>query len=150
MTFNKQEWTVLIVEDEPDNLGVPFEILTFHGAAVHTAENGIEGLKKLEEITPTFILLDLSMPQMDGWQMLKEIRANPKTAALPVIALSAHAMQADQDRARAAGFDGYITKPFWLNTFFEEIERCLGTPTEARTVIQFPMLGANGGSKDGS
>lgn len=119
-------WTVLIVEDEPDNLGVPEEILKFQGASVLTARDGIEGLEVLKTATPTFILMDLSMPNMDGWEMLKAVRGNPKTKDIPVIALTAHAMRGDADRALAAGFDGYITKPFWLTTFWNEIERCLG------------------------
>ncbi|MCD4684922.1 MAG: response regulator [Anaerolineae bacterium] len=119
-------WTVLIVDDEPDNLSIPKEVLTFYGAQVYTAGDGVTGLKVLEDISPTFILSDLSMPNMDGWEMLKRIRANPRLANVPVIALTAHAMSGDQARAIEAGFDGYIAKPFWLPTFWTEIERCLG------------------------
>jgi len=118
-------WTVLIVDDEPDNLSIPREVLTFNGAQVYTAADGIEGLEVLKTVTPTFILLDLSMPNMDGWEMLRQIRANPKTARIPVIALTAHAMSGDQEKVMTAGFDGYIAKPFWLPTFWSEIERCL-------------------------
>ncbi|HEX3051283.1 MAG TPA: response regulator [Aggregatilineaceae bacterium] len=118
-------WTVLIVEDEPDNLGVPETILSFHGTRVLTAENGIEALKILDTEMPTFILLDLSMPQMDGWQTLAAIRSNPRLASIPVIALTAYAMKSDQERALAAGFNGYIVKPFFIVSFWQEIERCL-------------------------
>jgi len=118
-------WTVLIVDDELDNLIVAQELLSFYGARVLTAENGKEGLSVIENMLPTFILLDLSMPEMDGWEMLKHIRATPYWADLPVIALTAHAMVNDMERALAAGFDGYISKPFWLDTFWLEIERCL-------------------------
>ncbi len=119
------QWIVLIVDDEPDNLTVPKEVLSFYGAQVYTAEDGAEGLKVLETVTPTFILLDLSMPKMDGWETIKRIRANPKTARVPVIALTAHAMSGDRERVQEAGFDGYIAKPFWFPTFWSEIERCL-------------------------
>lgn len=119
-------WTVLLVEDDPDNLEVAQQVLTFYGADVHTATNGAEGLRLLSELTPTFILVDLSMPSMDGWEMLRRIRANPATADAPVIALTAHAMRGDKERALEAGFNGYITKPFMLNTFMAEIKRCLG------------------------
>jgi CheY-like chemotaxis protein len=119
-------WIVLIVEDEPDNLGIPETILSFYGAQVYTAEDGIEGLKVLERVTPTLVLLDLSMPRMDGWEMIKIVRADPRTARIPIIALTAHAMQGDRERALEAGFNGYITKPFWIETFWDEIERCLG------------------------
>jgi two-component system cell cycle response regulator DivK len=117
-------WTVLIVDDEPDNLAVASKVLTFGGARVYTAPNGVEGLKVLEEIIPSFILLDLSMPEMDGWDMFKHIRANPNTQQIPIIALTAHAMAGDRERVMEAGFDGYIAKPFRLSTFMAEILRC--------------------------
>ena len=118
-------WTVVIVEDDPDNLAVPLKILTHHGATVHTATDGLEGLRLLDEVTPTLILMDLSMPNMDGWDMLKKVRDNPAIAHIPVIAVTAHAMQGDEERALAAGFDGYISKPYRLATFLYEVQKCL-------------------------
>jgi CheY-like chemotaxis protein len=123
---NMASWVVLIVDDEPDNLGVAMKILDFNGAQVHVAEDGVEGMNILKSIAPTFILLDLSMPNMDGWEMLKHIRQNEATAAVPVIALTAHAMAGDEERALAAGFNGYITKPFRLDSFLSDIKRHLG------------------------
>lgn len=120
-----KQWTVLIVDDERDNLGVAEKVLSFMGARVHTAQNGLEGLAVLESIVPTLILLDLSMPQMDGWEMIERLRAEPLTAKVPVIALTAHAMHGDKERALAAGFDSYIAKPFRIMTFFKEIQECL-------------------------
>jgi two-component system, cell cycle response regulator DivK len=118
-------WVVLIVDDEPDNLGVARKILSFYGAEVHLAEDGQNGLEVLSQIEPSFILLDLSMPTMDGWEMLKRVRTQPETADLPVIALTAHAMPGDEDRALEAGFDGYITKPFRLSSLLDDIKQCL-------------------------
>lgn len=118
-------WTVLIVDDEQDNLGVAEKILTFYGARVYTARNGLEGLQVLETVTPNFILLDLSMPQMDGWQMLKALRADARWARIPVIALTAHAMPGDRDRVMEAGFDDYITKPFRLMSFVSDVKQSL-------------------------
>ncbi|MBI5958192.1 MAG: response regulator, partial [Chloroflexi bacterium] len=118
-------WTVIIVDDDPDNLTIPKEMLTFLGAQVHTAENGVEGMELLATVKPTFMLLDLSMPKMDGWEMIKKIRANPETAGIPAIALTAHAMSGDKERVLEAGFNGYISKPFMLDTFLEEIQRCI-------------------------
>jgi CheY-like chemotaxis protein len=117
-------WTVLIVDDQPDNLEIAQKVLGFGGAKIFTAANGVEGLKILEDVTPSFILLDLSMPTMDGWEMLKLIRANEETEGIPVIALTAHAMLGDRERVMQAGFDGYIAKPFRLSTFMSEILRC--------------------------
>jgi CheY-like chemotaxis protein len=115
-------WTVLIVDDEPDNIGVAQKILTFYGATVHTAVNGAEGLKVLKTVTPTFILLDISMPVMDGWEMLKHLRADERIARLPVIAVTAFAMTGDRERILEAGFNGYISKPFSLLTFVDNIK----------------------------
>lgn len=127
------QWHVLIIEDEPDNLEVAVRVLEFYGARTTTARNGEEGLARLESLTPTFILLDLSMPRMDGWETLHRIRSYPKTASLPVIALTAHAMKGDPERARTAGFDGYMTKPFSPLTFLDDLVAILSAlPAERR------------------
>lgn len=118
-------WTVLIVDDEPDNVGVAQKVLKFNGADVHIARNGIEGLATLQDIHPTFILLDLSMPEMDGWEMLERLRTSDSLADIPIIALTAHAMSGDKEKVMAAGFDGYIAKPFRINSFLEDIQACL-------------------------
>src|SRR5260370_1050815 len=107
----KSTWQVLIVEDEPDNQEVIAVSLQLHQVTVRTAKNGFEALEALKAFTPNCVLCDLSMPVLDGWQTLIEIRNNPKTEHLPVIALSAHAMVGDREEALAKGFDGYITKP---------------------------------------
>lgn len=116
-----KQWIVLIVDDKHDNVEVAAKVLSFNGAEVYTAMNGEEGLNVLQTIRPTFILLDLSMPIMTGWEMLKRVRENPETAYIPVIALTAHAMDGDAERVREAGFDGYIAKPFSIVTFLAEI-----------------------------
>jgi two-component system, cell cycle response regulator DivK len=121
-----RSWTVLVVDDEPDNSTIAEKIFTFNGATVRLASNGIEGLLALKEITPSFILLDLSMPRMDGWAMLEKIRENPVTRNIPVIALTAHAMDGDKERVLSAGFNGYIAKPFRYADFLAEIKQCLG------------------------
>jgi two-component system cell cycle response regulator DivK len=120
-----RHWIVLAVDNEQDNLDVVAKVLSYEGAKVYTAMNGIEGLAVLETVTPTFILLDLSMPHMDGWDMLEKLRANPVIQHLPVIALTAHAMDGDRDRALEAGFDGYIAKPFRIHTLLSTIQNCL-------------------------
>jgi CheY-like chemotaxis protein len=120
-----QNWVVLVVDNEQDNISVVEKVLSFAGAKVYSAMNGIEGLNLLETVSPTFILLDLSMPQMDGWEMLEKLRANPIIKHLPVIALTAHAMDGDKDRAMEAGFDGYIAKPFRINTLLATIQEAL-------------------------
>ena len=125
-------WTVLIVDDEPDNVAVARKVLEYGGAEVHTASNGVEGLKALETLKPSFILLDLSMPEMDGWEMLNRLRADESKPPVPVVALTAHAMAGDRERVMEAGFDGYIAKPFRLSTFMSEILRCFRELAHAR------------------
>lgn len=133
------DWTVLIVDDEPDNLMIPQEVLSFLGAKVYTAENGEQGMELLATIKPTFILLDLSMPKMDGWEMIKRIRAAPETAKTPVIALTAHAMSGDRERVLEIGFNSYISKPFWFEPFLEEIHRCLKEISDAPAPSETPV-----------
>lgn len=120
-----RDWVVLIVDDEPDNIGVPEGLLSYYGVSVHTASNGFEGLDQFAKITPTVILLDLSMPKMDGWEMLRRLRAEPRGAQQVVIALTAHAMRGDAERVLDAGFDGYIAKPIDIMTFIGEIKATL-------------------------
>ena len=122
---NVNDWTVLIVDDEPDNLGVAQKVLSFGGAEVHIARNGVEGLAVLENLKPTFILLDLSMPEMDGWEMFERTRAKDEFSGVPIIALTAHAMTGDRERIEGAGFDGYIAKPFRINSFMEDIQNAI-------------------------
>lgn len=118
-------WKVLIIDDNADNLGVASQLLSFLGAEVHAAQSGSEGLEILENLQPTFILLDLTMPGMDGWDVLKVLRANPKDAGTVVIALTGHAMEGDLELIQAAGFNGYITKPYMMATFLGRIKDVL-------------------------
>jgi two-component system, cell cycle response regulator DivK len=119
------DWTVLIVDDEPDNVGVAQKLLNYNGADVHVARNGLEGLAMLERVEPTFILLDLSMPEMGGWEMFEKVRGMTTLNNTPIIALTAHAMAGDKEKVISAGFDGYIAKPFRINSFLEDIKKCL-------------------------
>jgi len=114
-------WRVLVVDDEPDSLEVVTHVLSHHDATVHTTTSGAEGLRIAREIEPTFILTDLSMPEMDGWEMLHNLKKDLRTAAIPVVAVTAHAMHGDRERALAAGFDYYLTKPISPFTFLEDL-----------------------------
>lgn len=125
-------WTVLIIDDDRDNVRIPQLLLTHLGAVVYTASNGEEGLQVLETVIPTLVLIDLSMPVMDGWTTLKHIRSYQETAHLPVIAVTAHVMKGDQEDVLAAGFDGYIGKPYLINEFLAEIRQCVAAINEQR------------------
>lgn len=120
-------WKVLIVDDKADNVAVAEAAMNFHGAQVKTATNGVEALSIMATFVPTVILLDLSMPEMNGWEMHNHIKANPSTANIPVIALTAHAMTGDRDKVLAAGFTGYIAKPYTISTLVDDIQTILKT-----------------------
>jgi CheY-like chemotaxis protein len=118
-------WQVLVVDDEPDNLEVVAETLEYRGVQVKTAQNGKEGLETLKDFAANLILTDLSMPVMDGWQMRARIKSDPNMSLIPVVALSAHAITGDKERALEAGFDGYMTKPVNIHTLLDDIRLAL-------------------------
>ncbi len=133
-------WTILIVDDEPDNLEVIAQSLDFFGATVKTAKDGLLGLKLLETYEANLILLDLSMPNMDGWQMRAKVKENPQTSQIPVIALTAHAMAGDRERALEAGFDGYLTKPVNVPTLVSDVKKVLVEYFAKAPKIETPAL----------
>ncbi len=116
-----QDWDVVVIDDEPDSLEVARYILDFYGANVYTATNGKEGLRLVDQVNPRFVISDLSMPEMDGWGFLSELKEIAAHRDLPVIALTAHAMRGDRERAFAAGFHNYLTKPLTANTFIDQL-----------------------------
>lgn len=102
---------VLVVEDNKDNMMLITDLLTLLRYDVIMAENGAEGVEKAISIKPDLILMDLSLPVMDGWTAARMIKDNPETAHITVIALTAHAMVGDREKALEAGCDDYISKP---------------------------------------
>lgn len=116
------DWQILVVEDEDDSALMVSKILGFHGLAITHARNGVQAMQVLQDYLPTVIIMDLAMPEMDGWQTLEAIRANPDTARIPVVAITAYD-SADVERdAGSAGFDGYFAKPVDPQTFFERLQ----------------------------
>ena len=120
-------WHVVIVDDEPDSLYLAEYILQFYKAIVHSASNGIEAIGTIEAFLPRFVISDLSMPEFNGWMMLKSLQANPKTQHIPVIALTAHSMVGDREKVLEAGFQGYLAKPIEVNAFIIDLLRILMT-----------------------
>jgi CheY-like chemotaxis protein len=114
-------WTVLVVDDELDSQEVASRILRHYGAFVHTAFNGKFGLDLARSVRPKFIVSDLSMPVMDGWEMLHQLKLDRATLDIPVIALTAHAMVGDRERAISAGFHNYLSKPLTPATFMRDL-----------------------------
>jgi len=102
---------ILIAEDNAVNRELLRELLEVRGYAVEEACNGQDALDRIAQSQPDFLLMDLSMPVLDGFATLRKIRENPAFASLPVLAVTAYAMRGDQEKAMQAGFDGYISKP---------------------------------------
>src|SRR5262245_59073716 len=104
-------WCVLFVDDEIDNLDIIVDALRYHGAEVASAKNGVEALEALKSFPANLVVTDLSMPGMNGWELRMKIKQDQMMHEIPIIALSAHAMSGDKERALDAGFDGYLVKP---------------------------------------
>lgn len=118
-------WQILVVEDTADDVQLVSTILQHSGITVHTATNGKEALKLLETLKPTCIISDLSMPVMDGWEFLKQVRANPASQNIPVIAVTAYYSAELAADAFNAGFLGFFPKPVNPRTFVQQLEKLL-------------------------
>lgn len=117
------EWCVLAVDDEPDNLNIVVELMEFQGAKVLRADSGHAALALLQTAQPDIILLDLFMPEIDGWAVQRHVRANPKFDDVPIVALTALVMPNEVERVWAAKFDGYIPKPFRVAELLVELQQ---------------------------
>ncbi len=123
--MNVHNWQVLVVEDEFDSLQVVSRILQHHGAHVHVAHNGHECLAMLPDLMPTIVIMDLALPEMDGWETLAKIRANPSVAHIPVVAITAYDSVNVAEDALHAGFNGYFAKPLETNVFVQRLAAIL-------------------------
>jgi len=119
---------ILLVEDNEMNRDMLSRRLSRRGFDVLIAENGRAGVELAAAEKPDLILMDMSLPVMDGWEATKRIKANPSTSAIPVIALTAHAMASDREMALEAGCDDYDSKPIDLPQLLRKIEQLLATP----------------------
>ena len=114
--------TILVVEDTPANLALVAKILRGAGHDVLTAETAATGLALARTSAPDLVLMDLGLPDIDGWEAIAAIRADRSTSELRVVAFTAHAMVGDRERALAGGFDGYLSKPIDFATFADTVE----------------------------
>ena len=117
---------ILLVEDNEMNRDMLSRRLERKGYQVVMAVDGAQGVALAQSEKPDLILMDMSLPVVDGWAATKQLKSNPETARIPVIALTAHAMQGDEEKARAAGCDDYDTKPIELPRLLGKIETHLG------------------------
>lgn len=106
---------ILIVDDHPTNLKVLRVLLEAHGYAVRTAPDAEDALREIEASPPRLVLLDLQLPGMNGFDLARRLKSDPARAGIRIIAVTALAMKGDDERARAAGCDGYVTKPVDTN-----------------------------------
>ena len=120
--------TVLLVEDNEDNRTIYTDVLEHAGYRVVTAADGEAGVHLACELKPDLILMDISMPVMDGFLATRLLRADPCTRDIPIIAVTAHAMEGDREAALSGGFDGYVPKPATPNVVLGEVRRRLGPP----------------------
>jgi two-component system, cell cycle response regulator DivK len=118
MTGNK----ILIIEDNLLNLELATDLLEANGFVVSSAQTAEEGLRMAREILPDLVLMDFGLPSMDGLCATRDLKANPATRHLTVVALTAHAMKGDEEIALNAGCDGHLTKPIDTRTFIETIK----------------------------
>ena len=115
--------SILIVEDNEKNLKLLRDVLQFKGYRTIEARTGMEGLRMAVQEHPALILMDIQLPDISGIAALRELRADPLTRAIPVVAVSASAMQEEQETITNSGFDGYIMKPIDIKGFLEQVER---------------------------
>lgn len=123
---------ILVAEDNAVNRELLRELLENSGYTVVEACNGQEALQILEREQPDLLLLDISMPVLDGFGTVRKIRENPALSALPVLAVTAYAMRGDREKILNSGFDGYLSKPVNSRSLAEELDRHLGNSGGAR------------------
>ncbi len=116
---------VLVVDDFQDNREMFAEILSLSGFRVREAENGREALDRAFSEVPDVVLMDLSLPELDGWEATRRLKRDPRTAHVPVVALTGHALAECSRDAREAGCDAFLTKPCLPEVIVDEVRRVL-------------------------
>ena len=116
---------ILVVEDNERNLKLLRDVLEYAGYDVRTARTGEDGVTAAVEEPPDLVLMDLQLPGIDGTEALRQLRESPRTADIPVVAVTAQAMKQDRERALEAGFDGYVEKPISVRAFPAQVRSFL-------------------------
>ena len=119
---------ILIVEDNEKNRKLERDILQFHGYRTAEAETAEEGLRLAQATPPALVLMDIQLPGMNGIEALHHLRADARTRAIPVIAVTASVMDRDRQKIMAAGFDGYQAKPLEVTQFVAAVRTAVGSP----------------------
>lgn len=118
---------ILLVDDQPDNLEIYRAILEHFGYVVHLASNGAEGVRMAQEHLPDLIVMDISMPVMDGFQATFILKTDSRTKQICIVGLTAHAAASDRERVLSSGFDAYLAKPLEPKLLVVEVKKLLGT-----------------------
>ena len=124
--------TVLLVEDNEDNRIIYSTVLRHLGYEVLEAQDGVEAVELARSALPDLILMDISIPRMDGWEATRILRGDPRTHAIPIIALTAHALADDRERATEVGFSSYLAKPIEPRVVVAEVRRWIGDGAEKK------------------
>ena len=124
--------TLLLVEDNEDNRIIYSTVLRHLGYEVVEAEDGARAIARARSIQPDLILMDISIPEVDGWEATRILRQDKATSAIPIIALTAHALPDDRERAGAVGFTAYLAKPIEPRAVAAEVQRWIGTGRDER------------------
>ncbi len=117
-----KDWNVLIVEDEYDSMELVQGIFDHYNVRYLAAGDGEQALKMLQDVVPTLVIIDLALPGIDGWNLLRTIRANPRLAEIPCVATTAYHSFEIADRAIEEGFVAYFPKPIEATSFVRELE----------------------------
>jgi len=137
MTSDKKHPPLVLVVDDVDHGREIFaEYLEFRGFRVATAADGLEAIEKAHELMPDIILMDLSLPGIDGWEATRRLKQDPSTSAIPIIALTAHALASAHDRARDVGCNAVVTKPCLPKDLEQEVRRQLAAARPAEGQAQ--------------
>jgi two-component system cell cycle response regulator DivK len=123
MAQEVQKGTILYVEDNPDNRSLIRRVLEAEDYAVVEAINAQQALEKLESNSIDLVLMDINMPDMDGYTLTAKIKAIEKFSKIPIVAVTANVMRGDREKSLGAGCDGYIQKPIDIDTLSQQIER---------------------------
>ena len=117
---------ILVVEDTEDNRQILRDLLGMAGYEMIEAHDGAEGVSQATAHKPDLILMDIQMPVMDGYEATRQIKANPELKAIPILAVTSYALSGDEEKARAAGCDGYIAKPYSPIQLLRTVRSLLG------------------------
>jgi two-component system cell cycle response regulator DivK len=116
---------ILVVEDQEDNRQILRDLLSSVGYEMSEAENGVEALAAVAKQRPDLILMDIQLPIMDGYEATRRIKADPKTKTIPIIVVTSYALSGDETKAREAGCDAYVTKPYSPRALLAKIKEFL-------------------------